>query len=360
MKKLILLNAALLIALFSYKFSLKNLVEMPRVLSSLETRHQDPPIQELTTEKVGVVADPPKIEERPIIYVVEEAQKEEILAETPTTIVAEPPVIFAEDPKVPIYAYEEPFEFLQNCDYNPYPLPKRLALSHTEGWGKHIRPYRSNYTMGEILFAPDVQLDVFLPMLDVRGIRFDNGHGALSVGFIGRYIPDPECFCNILGFNVYYDYAPYPRGYENQFSVGVEILGPRFDIRGNFYAPFGEDNDCCKRRCMNGWLAYSFNAEFGYLIAESRCQEFFLYSAVGPYYMSVCKCEEKKRGVLFRLVPQFKDILALDLRYSYDSIFRNVFQAEIILSLPLYQVRRQERGPCGITSRQIYQRVERL
>lgn len=245
--------------------------------------------------------------------------------------------------------------------YNPYPIPKRLALSHTEGCGEREKEYRTNYSLLEILFAGDAKLGTFLPMIDLRGYRFDNAKYALSIGFMGRYIPEPNTFCELLGVNVYYDYAPGTCGYNNQLGGGLEILGKRWDIRANIYAPLGDNGNscvCCDHTCINGWFAYAFNAEVGYLAVRSK--SFLLYTAIGPYYITASECEERKRGVMLRVVPQYKDYLALNLKLSYDPIFKAIFQAEIIISLPLYQIRVPEKGPCGITNRQIYQRVERL
>ncbi len=253
-------------------------------------------------------------------------------------------------------------EYLPCCApfYTSPFFPKRVALSHTEGFGDRIRSYRSNYSFAEVCFAGEAEPGCFLSMLDLRGYRFDNTKYALAAGIVGRYIPScDDCFCQILGINLYYDYAPKTGGYHQQLGGGAEILGTRWDFRGNFYVPFGErKRKCCDRKCVNGWLAYTYNAEIGYLIYN--CGPFFLYSAVGPYYIITCECKERQRGASLRFVPQYKDFLALNLKFSYDSFFKAIFQAEIIISVPFYQIGVPERDPCGFTNRQIYQRVERL
>ena len=258
-------------------------------------------------------------------------------------------------------APQEYYSYPLELQCNSVPVPKRIALSHVEGSGKFVRPYRSNFSLAEILLAPDASIGTLLPMIDLRGYRFDDAKYALSVGLMGRYILDDCCYCNIFGANIYYDYAPDTPGYSNQISAGLEILGPRFDIRANFYAPFGRHRNqerSCSRNSVNGWLAYGFNAELGYL---AYCSDsFFLYTAVGPYYITACRCEERQRGGMLRIVPQYKDFLALNLKFSYDPVFRGIFQAEIIVSLPLYQIGSPPKTPCGFTNRQIYQRVERL
>lgn len=299
----------------------------------------------------------PEIKELLVIEKEPEIERTELLAVEKV----EPP-----PEEIPYVPAESQFYFSQSTyptqcvpeSYTLFLAPKRIALSHTEGYGEDIKRYRSNYSFAEVLFAPQSSPGCFLPMLDIRGYRFDNRKYALAVGFIGRYVPDcDDCFCRMLGFNIYYDYAPNTRGYHNQLGGGVEILGSRWDIRGNFYVPFGERQRCCHKDCVNGWLAYTYNAEIGYLIAD--CGPFFLYSALGPYYIISCECKERQRGGMLRIVPQYKDYLALNLKFSYDSFFKAIFQAELIISLPLYQLRVPERNPCGLTNRQIYQRVER-
>jgi hypothetical protein len=60
--------------------------------------------------------------------------------------------------------------------------------------------------------------------------------------------------------------------------------------------------------------------------------------------------------------PQYKDYLALDFSVSYDQVYKTVYQAEVILYLPLYQLssKKTRQGPCGMTDRQIYQPIERF
>lgn len=64
---------------------------------------------------------------------------------------------------------------------------------------------------------------------------------------------------------------------------------------------------------------------------------------------------------MFRLRPQYREYLALDLMGSYDPVFKTLWQAEITLYLPLYTIGEpSSRGPYGISNRQVYQPVERF
>lgn len=375
MKKIIFLNGILLVFLFSVKFSDENLPEQflvfaqkgPSLRRGEETQAQVPIVFEcIPTEVKEEPKLIPEVQELLVIDQEQDIAPEELLAVEkveviPIEVPCPPPV---ETPSIPT---DTPYYFSQETyypqyvpeTYTPFPVPKRIALSHTEGYGHNIKRYRSNYSCAEVLFATDSCPGSFLPMLDIRGYRFDNTKYAIAVGFVGRYVPNcDDCFCQILGFNLYYDYAPKTRGYHNQLGGGIEILGSRWDIRGNFYVPFGERQRCCHKKCVNGWLSYTYNAEIGYLIAN--CGPYFLYSALGPYYTISCECKERQRGGMLRISPQYKDYVALNLKFSYDSLFKAIFQAELIISLPLYQLKVPERYPCGLSNKQIYQRVERL
>lgn len=252
--------------------------------------------------------------------------------------------------------------------YSPF-LPKRMEIRHVEGWGQGIG-YGTDYTTVALLFAPEYQLGHIMPMLDLRGHRFDNNTYAANIGIGGRFIPCPNSFCELLGFNVFYDFRQGCKGNYNQIGVGLEILGACWDLRANAYAPLGikTHRTQCVSNFDGGYYAirrdcefatYAFNGEFGYTLYD--CDPFIVYAAAGPYYLAR-KCSEHTLGVEARLRPQFRDYLALEFMASYDPYYRGVFQVQIIFSLPLYQLYSQscKSGPCCITDRQIYQPIMRF
>lgn len=247
-----------------------------------------------------------------------------------------------------------------------YPLPKRIDLTHIEGWEAGIN-YGTNYSSLAILFAPDYRIGHTLPLVDLRAHRFDNNTYAASLGVIARYLP--ESFCELLGANIYYDYRQGSIGHFHQMGVGVEILSKRWDFRANAYIPFTTEFKCqCHFDDYQGGffikerktetVSYGYNAEVGYLAV--RTHTFLLYLAAGPYYMTGRHCHEKTRGVKARIRPQYKDYLALDLSMTHDPVYETVYQAKVIISLPLYQITGQNKNHCGVTDRQIYQPVERF
>lgn len=253
---------------------------------------------------------------------------------------------------------------------DPIPWPKRIAIRHVQGWGEGIG-FGTNYSTLELFCAPDYRLGRILPFLDLRGHRFDNNLYAANVGVGVRYIPGTDCFCEMLGFNIYYDFRQGFIGNYNQLGAGIEVLAARWDLRANVYAPFGNskhrrgccftysDGDffICHKKCE--FANYGFNAEFGYLLV--RTCDFLLYGAAGPYYLTR-RCDDDTVGGKARIRPQYRDYVALEASYSYDSVYRSVWQLEIILNFPIYQISssRNQRNRCCFSDRQIYQPVERF
>jgi len=259
---------------------------------------------------------------------------------------------------------------IETC--NSFPWPKRIAIRHVIGdQEKDCIPFASNYTTFEILFAPDYVPGRIMPLVDVRGHRFDNNTYAANIGIGGRSIPN-HCsrFCEMLGFNTYYDYRQGCIGYYQQFGLGIEVLGRRWDFRANAYVPFGhkkhihsclfndyEGDFYAIRRDIES-VSYSFSGEVGYLLYSS--EDFLLYAAAGPYFLARGKCGDSTPGGEIRIRPQYQDYIALDLSWRHDSLFKTIWQAEIIFNLPLYQLADKNLRPCCLTDRQIYQPIDRF
>jgi hypothetical protein len=249
---------------------------------------------------------------------------------------------------------------------------RRLTFSHIEGIGEHSGiSYGTNYTTFGILMAPDYRSGHLLPLVDMRVHQFDNNTFAANFGFIGRYIPSPGSFCEILGFNSYFDFRQGFIGNYYQIGLGFEILGRRWDFRGNGYVPLGRARNLrtCNYNFEGGYCAsyndtefgtYGFNLEVGWLSISSK--NFFLYLALGPYYLvRTYSFSEPLRGVKARVRPQYKDFFAVDCSFSYDSVYKQIFQTEFILYLPLYQrASHDKKTKSCISERQIFQPVERF
>lgn len=274
--------------------------------------------------------------------------------------------LIASDPTQPSFSIPE---IKERRDY--FPWAKRLALRHIQGTHQGIG-YGTDYTTAAALFAPKYHLGHTLPMVDARVRRFDNNTYAANLGLGGRYLPEPGSFCNMLGFNLFADWRQGLNVHHNyyQIGLGIEVLGKRWDFRANSYYPFGMTKHHSKcvfdydggffikeRKCEA--VSFGYNAEVGYLITGEK--PFLLYAAAGPYYLAR-KCHDETLGGKVRIRPQYKDYLALDLSYSYDPVFRSVFQAEVIVSLPFYQIFSGDgrEAPCGMSDRQVCQPIERF
>ena len=264
---------------------------------------------------------------------------------------------------------EEPLH--EEPEASSIPWPKRLTIRHAVGGQeKNCVPFATNYTTLEIFTAPDYRPGHLFPFLDLRGHRFDNNTYAANIGMGGRYIPKSgTSFCEILGFNAYYDYRQGSIGYYQQMSAGVEVLGRRWDFRANGYVPFGnkrhihtclfddyEGDYFAIRRNIES-ISYSFNSEIGYLAVNGKSASF--YMAIGPYFIARDCCSNTV-GVEARIRPKYKDYVALDLSTRYDGLFGSIWQLEIIFNLPLYQIPNRNQRPCGLRDWQIYQPVDRF
>jgi len=303
-----------------------------------------------------IVGETPKVEESP-------AQKLEIRL----LLGFDPPVSTKSD-----QAPDAPIEYVPVQSYDAYSLIKRVEIRHIVGnQEKKCIPFATNYTTLDIFTAPDYRPGQMFPFLDLRGHRFDNNTYAANAGIGGRYVPnDYSGFCDMLGFNVYYDYRQGCVGYYQQIGAGIEVLGRRWDFRANGYAPFGARRhiktcffndyvgDFYARRQDIESVSYSFNGEVGYLAVNGK--NFSLYMAGGPYFLARGRCCTSTVGVEARIRPKYKDYVALDLSARYDDLFGTIWQAGIIFTLPLYQISNQNERPCGLRDWQIYQSVERF
>jgi hypothetical protein len=273
---------------------------------------------------------------------------------------------------VPLEKEEPAVKVKSEPKKNSFFIPKRVELRHIEG-PRNMTRFGTNYSTLEITFAPDFVPGHFLPMVDLRGHRFDNTKYAANAGLVARYIPDGNApFCHILGGNLYYDYRQGSWGGFHQIGAGIEMLGKGWDLRANGYVPLSVtehvrecvfddyigDYVIIKRKIE--FVSYGYNAEFGYWAVQS--DSFLLYGAASLYYLSGRSCQKELRGGRLRIRPQYKDYFAFEVSVSHDSIFQTVWQGQIILSIPLYLInaKKGKRFPCGLTERQVYQPVNRF
>jgi hypothetical protein len=248
---------------------------------------------------------------------------------------------------------------------NPYPIPKRIDISHIEGKGIG---YETGYTKLEVIFGPEYRLGHFLPLVDIEASVLDDGKIDAGIGFIGRYIP--KTLCEIFGFNIFYGFRQGKLGNYQQLNGGFEILNKRWELHTNAYVPVGVkthqrtypfddfigDFHAVKRRYE--FAGYAFDVNAGYYFVNGK--HFQLYASVGPYYISG-KFHDSAWGGKFMFRPQYRDYLAIEFSASHDRIFETIYQVNVVFTIPLYHYSsaiKSKKGPCGIPNRQIYQPVD--
>lgn len=249
------------------------------------------------------------------------------------------------------------------------PIVQRITVSHVEAINAYSG-YGTNYSSATLFLSPNYKLGEVMPFLDARIHRFDDTRFGGSVGIGARYIPTMESFCHLVGANLYYDIRNGHRWNFQQLGFGLECLGRSFDLRANFYFPFGKTRYsntsvfddyigsyfATHFRCES--VSWGWNIEAGYYLL--KCEPFLLYTAIGPYYFGE-NCLKQRVGIEWRIRPQFRDYFAIDFKVNYDQTYHTVLQTTFILSLPLYQINKRDDcyRCCNISDRQIYQPVIR-
>lgn len=252
---------------------------------------------------------------------------------------------------------------------NPYPIPKRVDLAHL--WGKGIG-YKEGYGKLGLMIGPEYKLGEFLPLLDLRGMVFDDGEFAANVGLVGRFVRQKGC--EVIGINLFYDFRQKRWGNFNQFGAGIEVLNKRWEVHANAYFPVGvkwHHKTCVFDDYIGDYKAirkqyelgcqYAVDADGGYYLVNLH--NFQLYGSAGLYFFSQNSCHnESALGVQAILRPQFRDYFALELSVTHDRIYETNYQVNLVFTIPLYDYSsalRAKKGPCGMPTRQIYQPVFR-
>lgn len=193
------------------------------------------------------------------------------------------------------------------------------------------------------LFAPIYLSNYYTTFLDVSSYRFNDGKWAAS---IGGGIRRSLCEKSVLGINAYYDYRRGESRHNlNQIGIGFEWLNHCWDFRINGYFPVSQKTEkyafCVFDQLKGGFFAtrhkveymYSgFDAEIGVPFV-SYC-DFSLYGAAGPYYYQRSH-QHHFWGGYARLELDWRSILSLQVRVSYDKVYSTNVQGIFQISLPL-------------------------
>ncbi len=218
----------------------------------------------------------------------------------------------------------------------------RISLKHREHSGVG---YETGYSSGDLFLAP-IWRHEFLPFMDLRFHVMNDGRFAFNGG-LGLRTPFSDDW--VFGLNAYYDYRSAENLSPSQIGVGFEALGTLFDVRLNGYAPFSNDEFFARHPVTISGQTASFkeeaeaalpviNGEVGVPFFE-RCSNFFLYGALGPYYLF----QRKEHGFTFggswggeaRVSVTLSKILQVEGLVTYDKIFHTTVQGVIALRIPL-------------------------
>lgn len=206
--------------------------------------------------------------------------------------------------------------------------------------GKSVGILRDYGILG--FFASGSYGNRFFPFFDVKEIAIRNSTWGTSVG-LGFRVSD-TCLNRLWGVNGFYDYrSTHFKGF-NQAGVGIESLGERWDFRANGYLPFAHRTRNGHRTVFDQYeggyviigqdrfLALSgFDAEIGTYAWESCCLD--IYVAAGPYYYQAKKYERFWGGKC-RIDFQCRDYFTCEIKVSYDSVFKTLVQATLLIELP--------------------------
>lgn len=289
----------------------------------------------------------------PISVPVEDKKVEPIPA--PVVHSTPEPAYSAPEPKKEIKRPEIVERKTEECSTS---LPNAYVnLRHIEANGIG---YKHGYSTLEFLFA-NMQNEL-IPFLDLRGHVFNNGKYAANVGFGFRRFGKESSRAN--GANIFYDYRREKKHNFQQIGVGLESLGAIWDFRANGYIPVGsskshfsdakfyefEGHEIIVQRKKNIAM-YGVDGEVGAHLY--RWHSIDLYTGVGPYYFvrDHKHALGGKARVSAGVLADKGYTLALEGTVSYDSLFKDIYQGQVSLTLPLGSAKKikknQHKGSCS-------------
>lgn len=226
---------------------------------------------------------------------------------------------------------EEKREEFCGCE----PKPMRMEIRHIEANGIG---YKKGYTTLDFFLGKS--WEDYLSFLDLRAHVFNDGKFAFNAGLGTRFLMNTR----VRGVNLYYDYRNSAHQHYNQLGLGLEDLGVNWDYRINGYVPLGKTqshsfgptlfskfkgNELILKR-KKDFAMYGVHAEVAYHF--NKWGDVELYPAIGPYWFG--KDDRNAWGGQFRLDLKYKDYVTLEGSVSYDSVFHDLYQGQITLSLP--------------------------
>ena len=215
---------------------------------------------------------------------------------------------------------------------------QRITAKHREGNGIG---YPTGYSTVEGFFSTS-RTPNLIGFADVRAHISNNGKKAYNAGLGLRGLS--EATSAVFGLNVFYDYRDARHRAFNQIGVGIEILGRRWDIRANGYIPVHH----IKKKYSDEFLHFKANSaifskryEFAFIGGELafgkelfKAKYWDLHAKLAAYWFNGAYGKNAGGG-LFELATNITRYLTLKGQVSYDSLFREIFQGEVAINVPL-------------------------
>jgi|GEM_PF-2213619 len=179
------------------------------------------------------------------------------------------------------------------------------------------------------------------PFVDLNAYWLDDHNRRAASGGLGYRWLDSNY--RMWGANVYYDYREAYHGGFNQWGLGLESLGPCWDVRLNGYLPLSGTRKASHAHiyeAIDGLYSVRQH-EFSYggvdlEIGKSLwdCDSFSFYGALGPYFYHKNHYDNFFGGQI-RGVLSWREWLTFEVRGTYDERYNARLQGMINLFVPL-------------------------
>lgn len=248
--------------------------------------------------------------------------------------------------------------------WNKNPTPKRITAFSVIGSGIG---YDLGFAGLDAMFASEYPAFTVMPFIEAQGMFVFDNSWAANLGVGGRCLL--EKIPAMVGLNAFYSFRQGHHGIYNGIGMGFELIGRRWELNVNGYAPLGNTLNFSKTVYDDYFGDYKavrkkiesslYGGDIGLSLLALQAGDFRLYALGGPYFLTGKFANLNARGWQFSLQSQFGDYFALSFAVSTDVIFGKRYQGGFALTLPLYKFTKLKKHRV-ITNRQIYQPVKRM
>lgn len=234
-----------------------------------------------------------------------------------------------------VHAFSEEKSGSHYCVRQSYPTLQRLTFRYNSKEGLGLQDV--GYSTLEYFLAKQ---EIFkgLVFLDLKGHIFDDGKWAANGGIGFRY--RQEKFPVVFGMHSYYDYRRNVGHNFHQVGLGLEFLADIVKVYCNGYIPLGDktklrnvtfDAFIHNHMRINSFTRLSmYGADLEVEVGMCKRGFFEVFTAWGPYYYRG-NFGKDAFGVQGRLGSKYKNFLKVDVKGTYDRLFKLNIQGEFAL-----------------------------